>query len=150
MTPNLPAELLEAASRVCVEIHKDPPEAAAAMLSDLAEYPPDRWPWLTEHFRQQLPDPPTDPASDAITASCGACRHGLPNDHHPAILGCASGVPSGLPINGRWSTDRHHCSEFTDRHTGRKPEPIKTQPRPTPPRPTRTETPDDPFAFMET
>lgn len=149
-TPSLPAELIEAASRVCREIHGDPPEAVAAMLADLAEYPPDRWPWLVDHFRSQLPDLPADPAPDAITASCGECRHGTPSQHHAAILTCAAGVPSGLPVGGRWHDDRHHCSEFIDRVTGRRPAPIKTEPRPTPPRPTRTETPADPFAFLET
>lgn len=150
-TPNLPPELIEAASRVCVEIHKDGPEAVAAMLADLAAYPPASWPALVDHFRSQLPELPADPAPAVVIATCGECRHGTPSQHHAAILTCAAGVPSGLPINGRWSTDRHHCHSFTDRVTGRRPAPIKTEPRPTPPRPTRTEeTPDDPFAFLET
>ena len=149
-TLNLPAELIEAASRVCREIHKDGAEAVAAMLSDLAEYPPASWPWLTDHFRSQLPAPPADPAPAVVIATCGTCRHGLPNDHHPAILGCAAGVPSGLPVGGRWHDDRHHCPAFIDRVTGRRPAPIKTEPRPTPPRPTRTDIPDNPFAFLET
>ena len=138
MIPNLPAELITAASRVCREIHKDNPEAVAAMLADLAEYPPDRWPWLVDHFTRQLPDLPADPAPDAITATCGECRHGTPSQHHAAILGCGLGIPSGLPIAGRWSTDRHHCPEFTDLH----------RPTPAPITPTRDKTPTetrDPF-----
>lgn len=141
-TPNLPAELIEAASRVCREIHKDGPEAVAAMLADLAEYQPDRWPWLVDHFTRQLPNPPADPAPAVVIATCGACRHGLLNDHHPAILGCAAGVPSGLPIAGRWHTDRHACPEFTDRHTGRKPRPINATREKTP---TETRDPFNPF-----
>ena len=147
---SLPPELIEAASRCCVEIHGDGPEAVAAMIEDLTHCPPASWPWLADHFRSQLPALPADPAPDAITATCGECRHGTPSQHHAAILTCAAGVASGLPIAGRWHDDRHACPEFTDRATGRKPAPIKTETRPTPPRPTRTETPDDPFAFMET
>ena len=149
-TTSLPPELIEAASRVCREIHKDPPEAVAAMIEDLSHCPPASWPALVDHFTRQLPDLPADPAPAVVIATCGACRHGTPSQHHAAIVCCGLGIPSGLPIAGRWSTDRHACPEFTDRHTGRKPAPIKTEPRPTPPRPTRTETPDDPFAFMET
>lgn len=142
MTPNLPAELIEAASRVCVEIHKDPPEAVAAMLADLAEYPPDRWPWLVDHFTRQLPPLPADTAPAVVIATCGECRHGTPSQHHPAIVTCAAGVLSGLPINGRWHDDRHHCPLFVDRVTGRKPAPITATRDKTPP---ETRDPFNPF-----
>jgi hypothetical protein len=118
----LPADLAEAATRVCIEIHGDGPEAVAAMLADLATYPEDSWAWLTEHFKNQLPALPADPA---LVITCGGCTHSEATQH-PAILACAAGVPSGLPIGGRWATDRHHCPEFTDRVTGRKPAPINT------------------------
>ena len=109
----LPASLIDAATRCCVEIHNDPPEAVAAMLADLAEYPPDSWPWLTSHFQAQLPPLViTDTA-----ATCGACQHSRPTQH-PAILDCAAGVLSGLPIAGRWHTDRHDCERFTVQATG--------------------------------
>ena len=132
-TTSLPPELIEAASRVCVEIHDDPPEAVARMLADLAEYPPDRWPWLVDHFRSQLPDMPTDPAPAVVIATCGECRHGTATEHHAAILTCGLGISSGLPVGGRWHDDRHHCPEFTDRQTGRKPAPITATRDKTPP-----------------
>jgi hypothetical protein len=116
----LPADLTEAATRVCVEIHGDGPEAVAAMLADLADYPPASWTWLTEHFQKQLPTLPADPA---LVITCGGCTHSEPTQH-PAIVTCAAGVPSGLPIGGHWHDDRHHCPEFTDRLSGRKPAPI--------------------------
>jgi hypothetical protein len=137
MTPNLPTDLIEAASRVCVEIHQDGPEAVAAMLADLADYPPAAWPWLVDHFTRQLPDL-TEPAAPI---TCGGCRHGTAIDH-PAITGCGLGIPSGLPIPGRWHTDRHGCPEFTDRHTGRKPAPMTTTRDTTPP---ETRDPFNPF-----
>ncbi len=134
----LPASLIDAAVRVCREIHNDPPEAVAAMLEDLRYYPPASWGWLTEHFRQQLPAITT--AVPAIT--CGNCQHGK-STSHPAILTCAAGVLSCLPIAGRWATDRHDCPKFIDRATVR---PVKTDPRPT-----QTETLNhDPFSFLET
>lgn len=52
--PILPAELIEAASRVCVEIHGDGPDAVAAMLADLAHYPAEHFAILTKHFTAQL------------------------------------------------------------------------------------------------
>jgi hypothetical protein len=105
----LPADLIKAATRYCVEIHQDGPEAVATMLADLQHYPPASWPWLTDHFRAQLIDVafPTIPT----TICCGDCRHGTATDHQ-AILECGLGIPSGLPIRGRWATDRHRCEEF--------------------------------------
>jgi hypothetical protein len=108
----LPADLIEAATRCCVELHGDGPDAVAAMLTDLQHYPPASWPWLADHFRRQLIDVefPTIPT----TICCGHCRHGTPTDH-PAILECGLGIVSGLPIRGRWSTDRHRCEQFAMR-----------------------------------
>ena len=134
--PILPAELVEAASRCCVEIHGDGPEAVAAMIEDLTHYQPASWPWLADHFRSQLP------ADPAPVITCGTCRHGLSSDQHPAITHCAAGAASGLPIGGRWHTDRHHCPEFIDRATGRKPAPITTTRDTTP---TTTRDPFNPF-----
>ena len=111
----LPADLIDAATRYCVEIHQDGPEGIAAMLDDLLHYPPASWPWLADHFRAQLIDVefPTMPT----TVCCGDCRHGTATDH-PAILECGLGIPSGLPIRGRWSTDRHRCGKFDALGTG--------------------------------
>jgi len=122
-TPStIPADLAEAATRVCIEVHGDGPEAVAEMLDDLATCPADRWPWLTEHFQKQLPSLPTLPAT---VIACGACAHSKATDH-TAILHCSAGIESGLPIGGHWATDRHYCPSFTDRLTGRKPAPINT------------------------
>jgi hypothetical protein len=106
----LPADLIKAATRYSVEVHGDGPDAVAAMLADLQHYLPASWPWLTDHFRAQLIDVevPTIP----ITICCADCQHGTATDH-PAILTCGLGLPSGLPINGRWSADRHGCERFT-------------------------------------
>lgn len=116
----LPADLIEAATRYCLEIHQDGPDAVAAMLADLQHYPPASWPWLTAHFRA-LEAPPRlsfDPLSSRLSAhSCGDCRHGTATDHQ-AILECGLGIPSGLPIRGRWSTDRHPCGKFDALGTG--------------------------------
>jgi hypothetical protein len=105
----LPADLIEAATRYCVEVHGDGPDAVAAMLADLQHYLPASWPWLTDHFRAQLIDVevPTIPT----TICCGDCRHGIATDHQ-AIMECGLGIPSGLPIRGRWSSDRHLCKTF--------------------------------------
>lgn len=109
----LPADLIEAATRCCVEIHNDGPEGVAAMLDDLLHYPPASWPWLADHFRRQLPGALADGFSGKVATliSCGDCRHGIATVH-PAIVTCGLGIPSGLPINGRWSTDRHGCEGF--------------------------------------
>lgn len=64
----LPPALIDAATRVCRELHNDPPEAVAAMLEDLRHYPADSWPWLIDHFTAQLPSLP------AITADPPASR----------------------------------------------------------------------------
>ena len=110
----LPADLIEAATRCCVEIHGDGPEGVAAMLDDLLHWPPASWLWLADHFRQQLPDPVTNGLSPAApTICCGDCQHGTATDH-PAILTCGLGIPSGLPIRGRWSTDRHGCGKYAE------------------------------------
>ena len=107
----LPADLIEAATRYCVEVHNDGPDAVAAMLTDLQHYPPASWPWLTDHFRRQLIDVefPTMPT----TVCCGDCRHSTATDHQ-AILECGLGIPSGMPIRGRWATDRHRCEGFAE------------------------------------
>lgn len=109
----LPADLIEAATRYCEEIHHDGPEAVAAMLADLLHYPPASWPWLADHFLAQLTHAPITPAP---MICCGDCQHGIPTDH-PAILTCGLGITSGLPIIGRWSTDRHRCEQFAVRST---------------------------------
>ena len=111
----LTTDLIEAATRYCVEIHQDGPEAVAAMLDDLLHYPPASWPWLADHFRRQLIDVefPTMPT----TVCCADCQHGTATDH-PAILECGLGITSGLPIRGRWSTDRHRCGKFDALGTG--------------------------------
>lgn len=54
----LPADLIEAATRVCVEIHGDGPEGVAEMIEDLRHYPPASWSWLADHFRRQLTEKP--------------------------------------------------------------------------------------------
>lgn len=111
----LPADLIEAATRCCVEIHGDGPEGVAAMLDDLLHWPPASWPWLADHFRRQLPDPDGNGfRAAATTICCGECQHGTATDH-TVILTCGLGIPSGLPINGRWSTDRHGCGQFAAR-----------------------------------
>lgn len=136
---DLPRALIDVAVRVCREIHNDPPEAVAAMLEDLRYWPAESWDWLTSHFRQQLPNPPAITADPAAT--CGGCLHSRPTSH-PAILRCATGVPSGLPIGGRWSTDPHDCPEFTDRSTGAIRKPVtKTRDK----TPTTTRDPFNPF-----
>ena len=117
----LPADLIEAATRYCKEIHRDGPEAAAAMLADLRDYPPASWPLLVDYFTRQLPALPADPVRSAIVATCGTCRHGVTTDRMAAVVQCAAGVPSGLPVAGRWHDDRQHCHKFTDRHTGSTP-----------------------------
>jgi len=119
---DLPPALIDAATRVCLDLHNDPPEAVAAMLEDLRHWPAESWDWLTDHFRRQLPPPP---AITASSATCGGCLHSRPTNH-PAILRCAAGVQSGLPTAGRWHTDRHDCSEFTDRATGAIRKPVIT------------------------
>ena len=111
----LPADLIEAATRCCREIHQDGPAGVAAMLDDLLHWPPASWPWLADHFRRQLPDPDENGLRAAApTICCGDCQHGTATDH-PAILTCGLGIPSGLPIRGRWSTDRHGCGQFAAR-----------------------------------
>lgn len=108
----LPADLAEAATRCCAELHRDGPEGVAAMLDDLRHFPPASWPWLVDHFNRQLPDPVANGFRAATpTICCGNCQHGTATDH-PAILTCDLGIPSGLPIRGRWSTDRHGCGQF--------------------------------------
>lgn len=108
----LPADLIEAATRCCEEIHQDGPKGVAAMLDDLQHYPPASWPWLADHFTRQLPDPDADGLRAAApTICCGDCQHSTAIDH-PAILTCGLGIASWLPINGRWSTDRHGCGQF--------------------------------------
>ena len=123
----VPAELIEAATRCCVEIHGDGADAVAAMLAELAEYPASAWPAQVTHFMAQLP---TEPPATVIT--CAGCVHSVATSH-PAILACAAGAESGLPIGGHWHTDRHYCPEFIDRLTGRKPAPINTTHDATPP-----------------
>jgi len=111
------------------------------MIDDLRHWPADSWPWLIEHFTAQLPPLPV---VTTTPTTCGDCLHGRPTQH-PAILECGRGVLSGLPIAGRWHTDRHDCSEFTDR-TGASRRMVKTDPSPT-----QTENFNpDPFSFLET
>jgi hypothetical protein len=128
----LPADLIEAATRYCVEMHGDGPEAVAEMLDDLQHYPPASWPKLTNHFCA-LEAPPRlgfDPFPGRLSAHCCAdCRHGTPTDH-PAILTCGLGIPSGLPIRGRWSTDRHPCESYhANVLDGRQPQAGYVDPR---------------------
>lgn len=81
----LPADLIEAATRCCVEIHQDGPEAVAAMLDDLLHYPSASWPWLADHFRRQLPDLEGNGLRAAApTICCGDCQHGTATDHPPS------------------------------------------------------------------
>lgn len=136
---DLPPALIDAATRVCRELHNDSPEAVAAMVDDLRHYPAESWPWLIDHFTAQLPPLPAITADPAAT--CGACLHGRPTQH-PAILRCATGVHSGLPIGGRWSTDPHDCPEFTDRQTGATRRPVIATRDKTP---TTTRDPFNPF-----
>ena len=140
---DLPRALNDVAVRVCLEMHNDGPEAVAAMVDDLRHWPANSWDWLTAHFTAQLPPPP---ALATAPTTCGDCLHGRQTDH-PAILECERGVPSGLPIGGRWHTDRHDCPEFIDRQTGAIRKPVKTDPRPTQ---TETFINFDPFSFLET
>jgi len=132
----LPPALIDAAVRVCLELHNDGPEAVAAMVDDLRHWPADSWDWLNDHFMAQLPAITAD-----LPTTCGNCLHSMPASH-PAILRCADGVPSGLPIGGRWSTDPHDCHEFTDRSTGAIRRPVITTRDKTP---TPTRDPFNPF-----
>ncbi len=52
---DLPAELKHYATRYCIEIHNDPPDAVGVMLDDLRYYETALWPWLTDYFRTRLP-----------------------------------------------------------------------------------------------
>lgn len=97
-------------------------EPMSASPENPSTIPADRWPWLTQHFKNQLPTLPTDPA---LAITCGGCIHSKATDH-TAILHCSAGIESGLPIGGHWATDRHYCPSFTDRATGRKPAQINT------------------------
>ena len=119
----LPPALINAATRVCLELHGDGPEAVAAMVDDLRHWPAASWDWLTSHFQAQLP--PLSAITADLPTTCGNCLHGRPTQH-PAILRCAAGVPSGLPTGGRWSTDPHDCEQFTDRQTGATRRPVIT------------------------
>jgi hypothetical protein len=51
----LPARLVEAATRVCREIHNDDDAAVQDMLVDLTWNDPKDWENLIEHFERQLP-----------------------------------------------------------------------------------------------
>lgn len=134
----LPPALIDSATRCCVEIHGDGPEAVAAMVDDLRHYPADSWPWLIDHFTAQLP---ALPSITTAPTTCGDCLHSRPTSH-PAILRCAAGVQSDLPVGGRWSTDPHDCPEFTDRQTGATRRPVITTRDKTP---TTTRDPFNPF-----
>lgn len=133
---DLPPSLIDAATRVCRELHNDGPEQVQAMIDDLRHYPADSWDWLIDHFTAQLP------AITDTPPTCGACQHSRPT-RHPAILECGRGVLSGLPIGGRWSTDPHNCEQFTDRSTVATRKPVITTRDTTP---TTTRDPSyDPF-----
>jgi hypothetical protein len=91
----LPERLVTAATRVCVELHNDPPEAVQEMLVDLTWNDPADWPALIEHFEGQLPPP--------AMVTCSGCSHAAPSPHHPAIVHCGVGVESGNPTGGCWA-----------------------------------------------
>lgn len=40
---------------------------------------------------------------------CADCAHA---DIHAGIASCRAGVESGLPIRGRWHSDRHPCESY--------------------------------------
>ena len=111
----LPARLVNAAVRVCREIHQDTEEAVQAMLSDLTWSDPKDWAALIDHFEAQLPPAPRKPIPSMGT--CSGCRHAEYRDH-PAIAYCKVGVESGIPIGGWWATDEHLCDrrESSVRH----------------------------------
>lgn len=110
----LPKDLVEAATHYCVELHGDGPEGVQAMLDDLRHYPSSDWPWLINHFRQQLGAMPIwafRPPASSSSVRCIDCHHAIPTEHS-AIMDCGLGLPSGLPIRGRWSTDSHFCTGY--------------------------------------
>jgi len=51
----LPARLVNAATRVCKEVHGDTPEQAHEMLVDLTWNDPRDWQALIHHFESQIP-----------------------------------------------------------------------------------------------
>ncbi|MBM3273157.1 hypothetical protein FJY94_07945 [Candidatus Kaiserbacteria bacterium] len=109
----LPERLVNAAIRVCREIHDDDEQAVQDMLEDLRWNDPADWEALISHFEQQLPPPPK--AIPALV-TCSGCSHAAPNPHHPAITHCRVGVASGVAANGWFDTDRHLCDKWED-HT---------------------------------
>lgn len=65
----LPAKLIDAASRVCREIHTDDDQAVQSLLDDLRNQPED-WDALTDHFESQLPAPP-EPGMERVRMQAG-------------------------------------------------------------------------------
>lgn len=103
----LPERLVNAATRVCREIHDDDDEAVQAMLDDLCWNDPADWEALISHFERQLPPPP--PKAIPALVTCSGCNHAAPSPHHPAIVHCKAGVESGAATAGWFATDKHYC-----------------------------------------
>jgi rhodanese-related sulfurtransferase len=104
----LPGRLIDAATRVCLEVHHDDDEALQEMLADLTWNDPADWDKLIDHFETQLP-PPGRPIPPLVT--CSGCSHTAPSPHHPAIVHCRVGVESGAAAGGWLDTDRHFCEK---------------------------------------
>ena len=81
----LPPGLVEAATRVCREIHADDDLAVEAMLDDLRDQPED-WDALAEHFESQLPAPP-EPGMERVRTQAAGFEFDLdlPAEHAPGI-----------------------------------------------------------------
>jgi len=104
----LPARLIDAAIRVCREIHQDDDAAVQAMLVDLTWNDPTDWDALINHFEDQLP-PPAPKVMATVT--CSGCSHAAPSPHHPGIVHCRVGVESGTATAGWFDTDLHLCDQ---------------------------------------
>lgn len=96
------------ASRVCREVHGDSDDQVTQMVDDLKHYRPDDWAWLIDHFQGQLQLQPK-PQRKATSVRCADCRLATIAN---GIARCGAGVESGLPIRGRWYTDRHPCESY--------------------------------------
>ena len=81
----LPARLIDAASRVCREIHGDNDDQVQVMLDDLRDQPDD-WAALHAHFEGQLPAPP-EPGFDRVRTQAAGFEFDLdlPAEHAPSI-----------------------------------------------------------------
>lgn len=77
----LPARLIDAASRVCREIHGDNDDQVQVMLDDLRDQPDD-WAALHAHFEGRLPAPP-EPGFDRVRTQAAGFEFDLdlPAEH---------------------------------------------------------------------